>query len=116
MLLNYDKFVEGITEIGLVEDDLQVQQQSLIPLHKLAKLLPEFLSAARKKLCLHLPACVQAAYAGTKAARELLALVKSDVQINIKVAKQTKRKHAYVRLLEVLLKLQQTYSLHTALK
>ncbi len=25
MLLNYDKFVEGITEIGLVEDDLQVQ-------------------------------------------------------------------------------------------
>jgi hypothetical protein len=58
----------------------------------------------------------QAAYAGTKAARELLALVKTDVQINIKVAKQTKRKHAYVRLLEVLLKLQQTYSLHTALK
>ncbi|KAA6428997.1 MAG: hypothetical protein FRX49_01107 [Trebouxia sp. A1-2] len=80
VLLNYDKFVEGITEIGLVEDDLQ------------------------------------AAYAGTKAARELLALVKTDVQINIKVAKQTKRKHAYVRLLEVLLKLQQTYSLHTALK
>lgn len=28
VLLNYDKFVEGITEIGLVEDDLQVQQQS----------------------------------------------------------------------------------------
>jgi len=25
VLLNYDKFVEGITEIGLVEDDLQVQ-------------------------------------------------------------------------------------------
>ena len=61
-------------------------------------------------------ACVQVAYAGTKAARELLTLVKTDVQINIKVAKQTKRKHAYVRLLEVLLKLQQTYSLHTALK
>jgi len=66
----------------------------------------------------HHHACLQlqAAYAGTKAARELLALVKTDVQINIKVAKQTKRKHAYVRLLEVLLKLQQTYSLHTALK
>lgn len=29
VLLNYDKFVEGITEIGLVEDDLQVPQHSL---------------------------------------------------------------------------------------
>ena len=25
VLLNYDKFVEGITEVGLVEDDLQVE-------------------------------------------------------------------------------------------
>ena len=28
VLLNYDKFVEGITEIGLVEDDLQVTEDS----------------------------------------------------------------------------------------
>lgn len=33
MLLNYDKFVEGITEIGLVEDDLQVQAM-LSDLHR----------------------------------------------------------------------------------
>ena len=58
----------------------------------------------------------KAAYTGSKAAREFLALVRTDVQTNIRVAKQTQRKQAYVRLLEELLKLQQVHTLHTALR
>lgn len=36
VLLNYDKFVEGITEIDLVEDDLQVEQKITLSAHKFA--------------------------------------------------------------------------------
>lgn len=50
MLLNYDKFVEGITEIGLVEDDLQVRQHLLTPPHNLTKLLPHMLNSLLHQL------------------------------------------------------------------
>ena len=40
MLLNYDKFVEGITEIGLVEDDLQVVNYACYSLHDVLVVSP----------------------------------------------------------------------------
>ncbi|KAK9817254.1 hypothetical protein WJX72_011915 [[Myrmecia] bisecta] len=59
---------------------------------------------------------LQQAHIVTKTARSDLAMTLHDVQCNIRVAHQTRRKQAYISLLDVLLKLQQANNLHIALK
>ena len=59
---------------------------------------------------------LQEAHILTKNARKDLAMTLHDVQCNIRIAHQTRRKQAYIGLLDVLLKLQQANNLHTALK
>ena len=53
---------------------------------------------------------------GTKDARRKLGLVMADVETNIRIAKQTRRKHAYVAMMEILEKLQQAAQLNVTLK
>ena len=58
----------------------------------------------------------QAAWQGAKDARAQLAKVAADTQVNIQVARQTRRKHAFTAIMELLNKLQQAAQLRTSLR
>ena len=62
-----------------------------------------------------LPA-TQAAWQGAKDARAQLAKVAADAQVNIQVARQTRRKHAFTAVMELLNKLHQAAQLRTSLR
>ena len=58
----------------------------------------------------------QAAWQGAKDARAQLAKVAADTQVNIQVARQTRRKHAFTAIMELLNKLHQAAQLRTSLR
>ncbi len=80
VLANYDKFVDGINEVGSIESHLT------------------------------------SALAATKVARQQLGSAAHEVETNMFVGKQTRRKQALVQLLDVLLRLKEAYTLHEELK
>lgn len=80
MLANYDKFVDGINEVGTIESHLQ------------------------------------AALAATKVSRQQLASAAAQVDTNMFIGRQTCCKQALTRMLDLLLSLQQAYTLHEELK
>ena len=59
---------------------------------------------------------MQAAWQGAKAARAQLGKVAADAQVNIQVARQTRRKHAFTAIMELLNKLHQAAQLRTSLR
>jgi syndetin len=59
---------------------------------------------------------VQAAYAGVRAARGTMKAAADDVQRNISVVTQTRRKQGYLTLMEVCLKLQKAKNLQKSLR
>ena len=58
----------------------------------------------------------QAAWQGAKDARAQLGKVAADAQVNIQVARQTRRKHAFTAIMELLNKLHQAAQLRTSLR
>eukprot|EP00891_Asterochloris_glomerata_P005698 jgi/Astpho2/5698/fgenesh1_pg.00079_%23_105_t len=59
---------------------------------------------------------LQAAWQGAKDARAQLGKVAADAQVNIQVARQTRRKHAFTAIMELLNKLHQAAQLRTSLR
>jgi hypothetical protein len=85
--------------------------------HKCRRLLPPPLAFAAYDALAALTAVhFQAACAGVRAARGTLRAAADDVQRNISVVTQTRRKQGYLTLMEVCLKLQKAKNLQQSLK